>query len=30
MDSDKDFKLSAEYFNNLIDIVFNSTEDVEG
>jgi hypothetical protein len=30
MDSDKDFKLSAEYFNKLIDRVFNSTEDVEG
>lgn len=30
MDSDKDFKLSAEYFNALIDRVFNSTEDVEG
>lgn len=29
MDSDKDFKLSAEYFNALIDKVFNSTEDVE-
>lgn len=28
-ESDKDFKLSAEYFNTLIDKVFNSTEDQE-
>lgn len=29
MDSEKDFKLSAEYLNALIDRVFNSTEEIE-
>jgi hypothetical protein len=29
-ESDKDFKLSAEYFNSLIDKIFNEREDVEG
>ena len=29
-ESDKDFKLSTEYFNSLIDKIFNESEDVEG
>jgi len=29
MNNDKNFKLSTEYFNKLIDKVFNSTEDIE-
>lgn len=29
-EADKDFKLSAEYFNSLIEKIFNESEDVEG